>query len=91
MDVVPLGVTVTVIFRLRQPTPNAVGDDHARTTDNKGGAMGHTAVPQVYIQVLSKDLTCIMEDRAIEQPGTRPWPAASKRRTKDLRATHILP
>ena len=53
--------------------------------------MGHTAVPQVYIQVLSRDLTCIMEDRAIEQPGTRPWPAASKRRTKDLRSTRALP
>ena len=26
--------------------------------------MGHTAVPQVYIQVLSRDLTCIMDDRA---------------------------
>ena len=87
----PAAVTVTVIFRLRQPTPNAVGTGPNYTTDNKGRAMGHTAEPQVYIQALSRDLTCIMEDRVIEQPGTRPWPAASKRRTKDLRATRDLP
>ena len=64
----PPTVTVTVLYRLRQPAPNAVGADLGHTTDTHGGLMSRHATTHEATD-LGSPLVCTPPPAAARRSG----------------------